>query len=241
MLKRILIVEDHPMYADALRVVLESSFAGASVECVQTLRAAKEQLTTGPNFGLVLLDLWLPDSAGLDGIIELRKYFSRPPIVIISAYGHRKLVRAAAICGAAGFIPKALGRDDLVKAIKSALAQQNTIEHSDRDRSPRTNDRPFNNLPLTQQQLRVLSMLRRGMHNKQIGHELSICETTVKAHVSEILRKLKVASRTQAVIELSCVDSGSGWWRSAGSNTNGTFSTTVVSQTQKGRGCDGPE
>jgi len=239
MLKRILIVEDHPMYADALRVVLESSFVGASVDCVHTLQGAKDQLASQPNFGLVLLDLWLPDSAGLDGIIELRKYYSRPPIVVISAFAHRKLIKAAAVCGAAGFIPKALGKAELVKAIKSALTQQSAIERSDRDRSARTNDRPFSNLPLTQQQLRVLSMLRRGMHNKEIGRELGICETTVKAHVSEILRKLKVTSRTQAVIELSCFDSDFGWARS--SNADGTFSSPVVSQTQKGQGCDGPE
>jgi len=205
--KRFLIVEDHPLYAEALQLAIRSGMSNVRVVRADTLRDAKDAIKRENGFDLVLLDLWLPDTHGFDGLIELRKLFPKLPIVIVSAFADQSVVHKAVVCGAAGFIPKSAGKVALLQAIRDVLSGDITL--------------PPGHLPpesvatmeltaltcrlksLTQQQLRVLQMLCQGLLNKQIAHELDVGETTVKAHVTEILRKLSVCSRTQAVVEVS--------------------------------------
>jgi DNA-binding NarL/FixJ family response regulator len=207
MLEKFLIVEDHPMFADALAASIGSAMPGTHIEHAATVTEAKAAIYREKGFDLVLLDLWLPDTHGFDGLIELRKQFPRVPIVIISAFADQSVVHKAIVCGAVGFIPKSASKDALLHAIANVLAGNVAV--------------PPGYLPpelvgnieltaltcrlqsLTQKQLRVLQMLCHGLLNKQIAHKLDIHETTVKAHVSEVLRKLCVASRTQAVLEVS--------------------------------------
>ena len=212
MLLKLLIVEDHPMFADALAASIGSAMPGIHIEHAGTVAEAKAAIYRVKGFELVLLDLWLPDTHGFDGLIELRKLFPRVPIVIISAFADQSVVHKAIVCGAVGFIPKSASKDALLQAIANVLAGNLAV--------------PPGFLPqelvgnieltalscrlqsLTQKQLRVLQMLCHGLLNKQIAHKLDIHETTVKAHVSEILRKLCVGSRTQAVLEVSKLNLG---------------------------------
>ncbi len=153
----------------------------------------------------------MPDVRGFDGLLQLRTRYPRLPVVIVSGYEDAKIISEALSYGAAGFIPKSARKSELAAAIRTVMDGAVFVpeNYEARPADPETSDRAdlVSRLSrLTPQQLRVLRMLRQGMLNKQIAYELQVGETTVKAHVSEILRKLNVYSRTQAVIEVSKLD-----------------------------------
>lgn len=204
--KRLLIVEDHPIFADALALSIRSAMPDIHIEHADTVAQAKAAFyREEEGFDLVLLDLWLPDTHGFNGLIELRKLFPEIPIVIVSAFADPSVVHKAMVCGAAGFIPKSASKDALLQAIATVLAGD-ACPPLEPVGSIELRSLTWRLKSLTQQQLRVLQMLCQGLLNKQIAYELVVCETTVKAHVSEILRKLSVCSRTQAVLEVSRLD-----------------------------------
>lgn len=206
---RFLAVEDHPIYADALESAIISSMPNVQVVHASTIATAKIALTEGGPYALVLLDLWLPDSNGFEGLIDIRMLRPSVPVVVISAFTDPDIVHHVITCGAAGFIPKSSTKDALIRDLTEVLA--GNVPLPEKYRPPPVGDSPESEAlrskldSLTQQQLRVLQMMCHGMLNKQIAHELGIGETTVKAHVSEILRKLDVCSRTQAVLGVARV------------------------------------
>jgi len=212
MFKKFLIVEDHPLYADALQFVISDGMANVRVTHVNTLSQAKDAIRRDDRFDLVLLDLWLPDSHGFEGLIELRGLHPRLPIVVVSAFTDQCVVRKSVVCGATGFIPKSADKDALLQALANILAGRATLPNG----SPLSDSITEIEQPaltsrirsLTRQQLRVLHMLCQGLLNKQIAYELDVGETTVKAHITEIFRKLSVCSRTQAVAEVSKLNLG---------------------------------
>jgi DNA-binding NarL/FixJ family response regulator len=226
MADHVLIVEDHPIFADALRMTLALAVADVSVVHADTIAAARDALASQKSFDLVLLDLRLPDTQGLAGLIELRDLFPKLPIVVVSEFADERLVHNAMVCGAAGFIPKSSRKEFFLKAIRAVLAGEIAL--------------PSHYLPpdctadiglvglraklqsLTRQQLRVLQMLCQGLVNKQIAHTLDVGEATVKAHISEILHKLNVCSRTQAVLEVSKLNFDEFFAPRAGDTRNGT-------------------
>ena len=153
----------------------------------------------------------MPGTRGFDGLIELRALHPRLPIVIVTAHEDPRIVHEAMTCGAAGFIAKSARKADLSNAICEVMRGSIVLPPGYRPPPSDTTLDPTAQMlrrlqSLTPQQRRVMQMLRQGKLNKQIAHELDVGETTVKAHVSEILRKLNVASRTQAVIEVARVD-----------------------------------
>lgn len=227
--ERVLIVEDHPIFADALRMTLSLAIASVSVVHASTLAAARDALASGETFDLVLLDLRLPDTNGLAGLIELRDRFPKLPIVIVSEFSDERVVHNTMVCGAAGFIPKSARKDVFLKAIRMVLAGEIALppHHLSPDGAVHVG---FDALTaklqsFTPQQLRVLQMLCRGLLNRQIAHALGVGEATVKAHISEILRKLNVCSRTQAVLEVSRLDFGEWPAPQAADAPNGASTT----------------
>ncbi len=155
---------------------------------------------------LLLLDLAMPGAQGFSGLIYLRAQFPDVPIVIVSASEEPVVIRRAVEFGASGFIPKSLDTDGIGNAIRTVLSGD-IWAPPDVDLEA-AEDRELVDLVrrigrLTPQQMRVLMMLSEGLLNKQIAYELSVSEATVKAHVSAILQKLGVDSRTQAVIAAS--------------------------------------
>lgn len=209
---RILIVEDHPIFADALRMTLAAALSNVCFVHAGTLNEAKDALQGGAQFDLVLLDLWLPDTHGFAGLIELRGRFPKLPIVVVSAFADQTIVHKSMVCGAAGFIPKSARKESFQQAIHSVLAGEIVLPSDclppDSVANIELDVLTTKLQSLTHQQLRVLQMLCQGLLNKQIAHELDVGEATVKAHISEILRKLHVCSRTQAVLEVSKLDFG---------------------------------
>lgn len=209
----ILIVDDHPLFLEALQRAISSVFPATQTSEAVSIEAAKAQLQGRTRFDVVLLDLALPGTRGFEGLLELRTLYPKIPIVVVSALEDPRIVQDVMRYGAAGFISKSAGRDEIASALKDVMDGSVTLPKGYRPPEERTASEVQGDLvqrlqTLTPKQLSVLKMLRQGLLNKQIAHELQIEETTVKAHVSEILRKLNVASRTQAVIEAQKIDFG---------------------------------
>lgn len=216
MTARFLIVDDHPLFLEALRLAIVSAYPDASIEEATNIAEAKAAIGTAGSFDLVMLDLSLPGTRGFDGLIELRALYPRLPIVIVTALDDPRIVHEAMTCGAAGFITKSARKADLAAAIHEVMAGSVILPPGYRPPAAEAVDDASGVMlrrlqSLTPQQRRVLQMLRQGKLNKQIAYELDVGETTIKAHVSEILRKLHVASRTQAVIEVARVDFDRLW------------------------------
>lgn len=171
---------------------------------IDTARAVLDKPGT---IDLVLLDLSMPGTRGLEGVIELRTRYPKLPIVIVSALEDARIIHEVMQCGAAGYISKSTRGADLGRALEDVMSGSVVLPKGYQPPAASgTTDLAARIATLTPQQVRVLHMLRQGLLNKQIAFDLGVGETTVKAHVSEILRKLKVASRTQAVIEAAKID-----------------------------------
>ena len=200
---KIIIVDDHPLFREALRRALETILPEAQVSECGGLDPLQEALGRSRDVDLVLLDLTMPGVQGFSGLIYLRAQFPEIPIVIVSATEDAVVIRRAINFGASGFIPKSLDLDGIGNAVRTVLAGDiwappDIDLEADDDRE--TSDLVRRLGRLTPQQMRVLMMLSEGLLNKQIAYELGVSEATVKAHVSAILQKLGVDSRTQAVI-----------------------------------------
>lgn len=200
--KRFLIVEDHPLFSEAVATALKARLGASEVICVETLAAGLAHLERGAAFDAVLLDLNLPDVSGFDGLARVKAARPSLPVVVISGHSDDRSVSLALRAGASGFVPKEAAKEDLVSALATVLAGgcytppgycAAPSEASGAEVVGRLTE-------LTPQQHRILEQMCEGKLNKQIAFELSIAETTVKAHVTAILRKLKVHSRTQAVL-----------------------------------------
>ncbi|UEM05519.1 response regulator transcription factor [Skermanella rosea] len=205
---KVLIADDHPLFRDALKTALSLSVEGSLPTEASNLEEAIEAIRAQGDFDLALLDLSMPGVNGFSGLLALRAQFPALPVVIVSAHEDAKLVYQAIDYGAVGFIPKSTPREEMAEALRTVIKgnvyvpphiqrEQRTTECNGRDDDAEIARRIAT---LTAQQLRVLEMLGTGKLNKEIAFELNIAETTVKAHVSAILQKLKVYSRTQAVV-----------------------------------------
>jgi DNA-binding NarL/FixJ family response regulator len=148
----------------------------------------------------------MPGASGLSGLVSMRAAFPATPVIVVSAHDGAQTVRRALQLGASGFISKSASMDDIRGAVRQVLeGGVATPPHLDLGTE---GDAEVSQLirrlqSLTPQQTRVLTMLSSGLLNKQIAFELDVSEATVKAHVSAVLQKLGVDSRTQAVILLS--------------------------------------
>jgi DNA-binding NarL/FixJ family response regulator len=208
---RFLIIDDHPLFREALHSAVRMAYPDVDTIEARSIGEAMVLLGGAAAFDLALLDLSMPDVHGFEGLLQLRTHHPRLPVVVVSGHEDPRVISEALSYGAAGFIPKSARKDDLAVAIRSVMEGAIYVpedyepigpEGASADRA----DMVQRLAKLTPQQLRVLQMLRQGLLNKQIAYELQVGETTVKAHVSEILRKLNVYSRTQAVIEVSKLD-----------------------------------
>lgn len=203
LLEKVLIVDDHGLVRDGLRAILTANFPQCTIAEAGSFAEALQQLETMPDADLVLLDLGIPDASRLSALEQLRVDFPSLPVVMVSGSYDRATVRDALAAGAAGFLPKTLDGETILEALGEILAGEIYIPaelesdpegDAEEDKIRRLID------SLTPQQRVVLGHLVAGRQNKQIAHELDISMTTVKAHVSAILTKLGVFSRTQAVI-----------------------------------------
>ncbi|MDJ1157993.1 response regulator transcription factor [Chelatococcus sp. SYSU_G07232] len=208
---RIIIADDHPLFRGALRQAIGSLITGATIIEAGSFDDMTKELAGTADADLVLLDLTMPGVQGFSGLMYLRAQHPGIPVVVVSANDDPATIRRCMEFGAAGYIPKSLDIDGMGAALKVVLAG-GTWTPADVDLSGPV-DRETGEIvkrlaSLTPQQVRVLMMLSEGLLNKQIAYELGVSEATVKAHVSAILQKLGVESRTQAVIAASKIAAG---------------------------------
>ena len=213
---KILIADDHPLFREAISSVIASGFAGSEIIETADLDSALEITRENDDLDLILLDLNMPGMHGLTGLITLRNEAPTIPVVIVSAEEDKQVVLQAITYGACGFITKSSPRAQMTEALQQIL-NGNVYLPSDiirtgkesSNRRSRHEDNPISPEllnSLTRRQLLVLERMSKGESNKQIAYNLNIAETTVKAHVSAILRKLGVHNRVQAILSASDVD-----------------------------------
>jgi DNA-binding NarL/FixJ family response regulator len=203
---RFVIVDDHPLFRDALRQALARSMHGVEILEAGSLDELNDRLDSGPEPDLVLLDLSMPGVHGLSGLMFLRAQHPAIPVIVVSASDDPSTIRACIDFGASGFVPKSRPVDEIRSAVKAVLEGQVWVPPDidlKRAHDTGTGELAQRLATLTPQQVRVLMMLGEGLLNKQIAYELGVSEATVKAHVSAILTKLGVDSRTQAVIAVN--------------------------------------
>ncbi len=208
---RVLIIDDHPLFSEALLSALKVVYPAVETVDATSLESGIDVLEADRNFDLVLLDLNIPDADGFSGLMRIRGLFPRLPVVVVSGHDEARVIDEALTYGVAGFIPKSTSKTELAEAVKAVMEGDVYLPGYYRPQEPTADDLKRKDLiariaTLTPQQQRVLQMMRSGLLNKQIAYELGVGITTVKAHVSEILRKLNVYSRTKAVIEVSQLD-----------------------------------
>lgn len=202
---RFLVIDDHPLFGEALGNAIRISYPDAKIFEAASIRQALNILAAERNIDLALLDLLLPDVLGFSGLLRLRDNYPKLPILIVSSVEDKPTIREALAMGAVGYLSKSTSVSELsgaiarilsgaVSAPKGFVAAGATAptEAALRERIKK----------LTPQQIRVLHLIRSGLQNREIASELRLAESTVKAHVTEILRKLGLFSRNKAIIEI---------------------------------------
>jgi DNA-binding NarL/FixJ family response regulator len=201
---KVLIADDHPLFRRAMAMALEGVVPGGPLTVLEAGCIADVQALAAeePDLELLLLDLRMPGMDGFAGLLELRRRFPALPVVVVSAAEEPAVVRDALACGALGYIPKSLDRSQMAEALGRVLQGEIYVPPSlaEADGGGAAAPAAERLRALTPQQLNVLRLMVEGKPNKIIAYELDIAETTVKAHITVILRKLGVSSRTQAVL-----------------------------------------
>ena len=199
----LLIADDHPLYRDALRGALTVSISDLNLLEASDLPETVETLQEN-DVDLLLLDLHMPGSCDLFGLIHIRKLFPDLPVAVVSGLEDKDIVSKVLNTGALGFVPKTTSAADIAKAIDEMLegevwlpdGWEGDVEEVDEAFAELTEKVAS----LTPAQYKVLCFMRDGLLNKQIGYELEIAEATVKAHITALFRKLGINNRTQAVL-----------------------------------------
>jgi DNA-binding NarL/FixJ family response regulator len=210
---KVLIVDDHPLIREALHAVLKQLERQSAIVILEASnsRQAMQMVEEHPDLSLILLDINLPDRDGLSVLGELRDRYATIAIVILSASDDQDKVKRAFKLGALGFIPKSTGREVMLNAIQLVLSGgiyiPSAILDCEETRPPRPanklSTREFqNDLGLTDRQVEVLALLMKGKSNKIIAKTLNMAVPTVKNYITVVLKALKVASRTEAVIKV---------------------------------------
>ena len=199
----LLIADDHPLYRDALRGALSSSIAELTLLEASDLAQTVDVLENN-DIDLLLLDLHMPGSQDLFGLLHIRKLFPDIPVAVVSGTEDPAIISKIVGVGALGFIPKTTRSANIADAVNAILdgdvwlpeAVSGQIEEVDAEFSQLADQVSS----LTPSQYKVLCYMRDGLLNKQIGYNLDIAEATVKAHITAIFKKLGINNRTQAVL-----------------------------------------
>ncbi|MBD3587012.1 response regulator transcription factor [Salinimonas sp. HHU 13199] len=199
----LLIADDHPLYRDALKGALSLNLPDLRMLEAGDLNHTVS-LLQHEDIDLLLLDLHMPGSNDLFGLLHIRKLFPGLPVAVVSGTEDATIISKIVGVGALGFIPKTASSADIAEAVQVILDGDIWVPESVTDHLEEV-DESFSELAdkvssLTPSQYKVLCYMRDGLLNKQIGYNLDIAEATVKAHVTAIFKKLGINNRTQAVL-----------------------------------------
>ena len=216
MTTNILLVDDHPIVQEAVVGLLQATGSFSKISTAISLAAAQGILQQDADYALILLDLELQDSAGTKAMTILRGLYSQIPMLIFSATATTETIVEAFKGGASGFVSKSTPASALLEAIKVVLGGgiylpvetrqrlgygPRVAERSDEASLTQTMQELLTQFGLSQKQLAVFQYLLAGCTNKVIGERLFMAEGTVKTHLNAVYRKLKVKSRSQAILK----------------------------------------
>ena len=203
-MSKFLIADDHPLFREALKGALKGSFPDAEVFESEDFDSTLAALEQQEELDLLLLDLHMPGSGDLYGLIRIREDHPDLPIAVVSGTEDLTVVSKIMSQGALGFIPKSAGSAQIAEAVESILDGDTWLPSNMAEQVEQANEEDMamaqQVASLTPQQYKVLRYLHEGLLNKQIAYELNISDATVKAHITAIFRKLGVYNRTQAVL-----------------------------------------
>jgi len=202
---KILVADDHPLIREAFRHLLADLAPGVTVFEAGDCETARRLVAEHPDLDLVLLDLRLPGPGGLVTLDVLRHEYPALPVVVVSALDDPGTVRGALARGAMGFIPKSSSNDVMLSALRLVLSGGRYLppEILSGDGMAPAAPTSMDEVHLTDRQREVLALVVQGKSNKHICRELGLAETTVKIHVTAILRALRVTSRAQAIVAVN--------------------------------------
>ena len=212
---KLLVVDDHPIFRQAIAGIIENEFKGSTIFQSESIQEAHQIIQEQTDFDLVLLDLNMPSTSGLSGLLELRNEYPTIPVVIISAENDKQQILQTISYGAVGFISKSSPVEQITESLTSIFAGNvclpSDIIRTVSDKPATKNNKEFEILPekmqlLTRKELIVLKYLTQGEANKYIAYEMNISETTVKSHVSSILKKLGATNRVKVVVGAANID-----------------------------------
>jgi DNA-binding NarL/FixJ family response regulator len=201
---RVLIADDHTVVRKGLRALLSGEKYGIEVigEACNGAEAVQQALELEPD--VILLDLAMPVKSGMEALSEIKQVQPEARILVLTSFANGDNVSQAIRAGAYGFLLKDTSPDELVNTIKSVYSDKLTIPHelthSLLGGAPPGKEEGSTLADLTMRELDVLRFISRGASNKQIAFGLSISTTTVRTHVSSIMRKLNLENRTQLAI-----------------------------------------
>lgn len=206
----LIVADDHPLFRTALKDVLGQAVPGAELAEAASFAELQHQCQRHSEAALVLLDLHMPGAHGFSALLFLSSHYPQIPVLMISANEQDEIIRRAADHGAAGFVTKSATMEAIGQAIRRVVGGELAFPDSV-DLSVPVMDAEESGVAtalsgLTPQQFRVATMISQGLLNKQIAYELNVTEATVKAHITELFRKLGVHSRTQAALKLGRLD-----------------------------------
>lgn len=210
MKSKIIVADDHPLFREAIKQVLPQVIADCEIIEAESYYELQEALEKNAEVDLVLMDLHMPGNKGFAGLSLVKSEYPAVAVVMVSASDSASIIRRSFAFGASGYIPKCSSFEIIKQAINAVMQGEiwlpeevkSEVELTESDDEQLAKKMAS----LTPQQFKVLNMIADGLLNKQIGYELNIQESTVKHHVSSILRKLDVYNRTKAGIMFNQLD-----------------------------------
>lgn len=201
---QILIIDDHPLFRMALQQTMAKIPAIDRIVEASSLAEGQATLAATGEIAMVLLDLFLPDNCGYGGLVMLRNSYPSLPIVIVSASEDPAIIQLTLAYGALGYIPKSLSLPEIARAIEAILEGDTWIPPAAAGRFTPMDEQKTGVIQklssLTAAQIRVMIAISKGLLNKEIAYEMGISEATVKTHISHVLKKLDLNTRTQVAL-----------------------------------------
>jgi two-component system response regulator DevR len=200
---RILIADDHEVVRIGLAALLDRQEGFAVIgEAGTGEEAARLARVLRPD--VVVMDIRMPGGSGTDACRAIREGSPATPVIMLTSYADEEALFEAIAAGAAGYVLKRIGSDELVQAIRTVAAGRSLLDPSvtaavlERVRSATQQEESGAFAELTDQERRVLAHLADGASNREIAESMALAEKTVRNYVSSILAKLGLASRSQA-------------------------------------------
>ncbi|WP_158769663.1 response regulator transcription factor [Paraglaciecola sp. L1A13] len=209
---KILVADDHPLFREAIINTISTAFPGSTTYETEDIESTLALVKDNDDVDLILLDLNMPGMTGLNGLLDVRNECPTTPVVIVSAETEKQKILQTLSYGAVGFIAKSSSKKVIGEAIQSVFAGNvylpPNIMRSQAVSTPSNECEisPEKISSLTRRELIVLKHLTKGEANKQIAYNLHISETTIKSHVSSILKKLGATNRVKVVVGCGDID-----------------------------------